>query len=83
MQTVVRKDFLRNSLVPLEPDHARLLDANVPQPHRPAETKIADAFVATVVSARDFHRHARDRNTQVAERNREVADLQIPFDDRR
>ena len=79
-ETIIREDFLRNCLVPLEADHARLLDANVPQAQRPAETKIADAFIATVVSARDFHRHARDRNVQVAERNCEVADLQIAFD---
>ena len=46
-----------------------------------SKTKIADAFVAAVVSARDFHRHARDRDIQVGKGNGDVADLELAFDD--
>src|SRR5205814_4120644 len=56
------------------------LDTNVVQTQRPAETKIADALVAAVVSARDFHGHAGHRNAQVGERDSEVAYLQVALD---
>src|ERR1051325_5097234 len=77
LEAVVREDFLRNCLEPFEAEHARLLNPNVPQAHRPAKTKIADALVSTVVSARDFHRHPRHRAAQMGARAGEVANLQI------
>src|SRR2546421_734852 len=64
-------EIIRSALAPLESHHAALLEANIAQSQRPAETNIADAFVTTVVSASDSHRHARNRNIQISKLNGE------------
>src|SRR5262249_17454308 len=76
LEAVLREERVGNEhLAPVGAGLAALLDPDVADAQVPADTEVAAALVAAVVPANELYRKTSDRQLEIREGQREVAEL--------